>query len=281
MARGLRVICVSRDHKWTVCGTTNGVSVWDGEMNKKVFDVQDEKRVWVVDISPDSTRLATGTFGDASIWSLASGERLVGPLKHNDDVNGIRFSPTGDHIATSYWAGETTCIFDSHTGDKLVSIRVDIPSWLGTPLAWSNDARQIFAASRDNRIRAFDVSTGSQLAESQVLHDGSDDTPSIALAPNGKFIATFASHSISLLDTSTLAHIDIDSVIEDSEQIRSISISPDNSYLAAGQYDGKIVIHNLSKILPNSYGPFHVSIYALIDLGCRIVPLYHSHLQTM
>ena len=268
---GVNAVCVSRDQKWIVCGTTKGASVWDGEMTERVIDVEDETEVWGVDVSPDSTRLATGTYKYASIWSLASGERLVGPLEHDDYVTGLRFSPSGEHIATAYWSGQATCIFDSNTGDKLVTIKVDSPSWLGTPLAWSTDAQRIYAACHDNKIKSLDIATRSLFAESQILLDGGGTIPSIALAPNGKFIVTFARHSILLLDTSTLTRID--RVIEDSEEIRSVSISPDNRYLATGRHDGKIVIHDLSKILPDLYGPFHVSIRELVVLGCQKSPI--------
>ena len=71
-------------------------------------------------LSPESTRIATGTgFGGekASIWSITSGERLVGPLKQDNSVTGIRFSPDGEHIAN------LTQIFNSHTGDNLKRCR--------------------------------------------------------------------------------------------------------------------------------------------------------------
>ncbi|KAG8219259.1 hypothetical protein J3R82DRAFT_98 [Butyriboletus roseoflavus] len=252
---------VSRDQKWIVCGADEGVNMWDGEMRwQKVIDVEHDNDVWAVDVSPDSTRLATGTAnGNASIWSITSGERLVGPLEHDDYINGLQFSPTGKHIATASLGGNSIRIFDSHTGDKLITINTDIPNWFAAaPLAWSSDAQKIFAASHGNKIKAFDVSTGSQLAESQILHDGNNNVPSIALAPNGKFITSFAKQSITLLDTTTLTRIDLPVVIEESEDIRSISISLDNSHLAIGRFDGKIVIRDLSKILPDSYGPFHI-----------------------
>ena len=127
-----------------------------------------------------------------------------------------------------------------------------------TPLAWSNNGQQIFAASLDRKIKSFDVSTGSQLAESQV--HGDDEVRSIALAANGKLLATFADRSISFWDTSTLTQIG--PVIEDRQNIQSIALSPDSSYLATGGEQGNIAIRNLHSILPDLYGPFSVSIYA-------------------
>ena len=252
-------LSVSRDHKWIVCGTNEGVSVWDGEMNERVINMESgTSAAFVVDVSPDSTRFAIGTF-NVSVWSITSGQRLVGPLQHDNMVNAVRFSPgTGERIATACMEN-FMCIFDSHTGDKLVTLNARSPSWLGTPLAWSGDGQQISAASRDNKVRSFDVSTGFQLAESQILHDdGDNNVLSIALAANGKFIATsVAWHLVSFLDTSTLKQVG--PVIKENGLMGSITISADSSYLATAQEGGKFVLRDLSNILPDSYGPFHVS----------------------
>ena len=249
-------IAVSRDHRWIVAGMgKGGASVWDAELREKVIDVEDTNTVWAVDVSPDSTRFATGTEEDASIWSISSGERLVGPLKHGGFVRGIRFSPSGEHIASM--EKKSIRIFDSRTGDELTTITTAAPSLVvNTPLAWSNDGRQIFAISNDTKIRAFQVSTGSQLTESQILNGG--DAKSIALATSGKFIATCAGSTIYFLDASTLTRIG--HVIKESTYIKSIALSLDSRYIATGLDDGKIAVRELGHILPDSYGPFHVSI---------------------
>ena len=263
-------ISVSRDQKWIVCGTTKGASVWDEEMHEKVIDVDGENRVYVVDVSPDSTKFATGTRINASIWSITSGERLVGPLKHNDWVAGVQFSPTGERFAT-FCHSHSICVFDSQTGDELLTIKTAIHQKVPvTPLVWSRDAQQIFVAS-NNKVKSFNISTGSLLAESQT-HDGNNDIHSIALATNNKFIATSGDGLISFLDTSTLTQIG--PVIEDSDrQLASIAISAGSSHLATGRGDGKIIIRDLSKILPDSYGPFHVSTLAFIISACQVTPI--------
>lgn len=252
----LNAIAVSRDGRWIVCGTELGASVWDAELQEKIVDVEGSDSVYTVDVSSDSTRFATGTRGRVNIWSITTGKRLVGPLRHDNTVTGIKFSPNGEHVATACRRGPIH-VFDSHSGDRLTTIKAVIPSSPPiTPLAWSNDGERIFATSDDKKIKCFDVSTGSQLAESLTFSGGIIE--SIALAANGKFLATYAYYSISFLDASTLSRIG--SVIEDSEDIRSIALSPDSSNLATGRYKGKIAVRNLSNILPDSYGPFQVCI---------------------
>ena len=279
----VHAISVSRDRKWIVCGTEEGASVWDAEMQKKVIAVEGRNTAMAVDISPDSTTFATGTNKVAvSIWHITSGERLVGPLQHDELVTGIRFSPNGARIATASMGGSIR-IFDSRNGDELITIEtVGTPlTWPSTPLAWSHNGQQIFTASIDHTIKLFDVSTGSQIAESQSLDGG--DIDSIALAANDKFISTFAGCTISFLDTSTLSQIH--PVIEGGEGIWAIAISPDSGYLAVGRRDGKITICDLSSILPDSYGPFHPRtlltcqaslIPSPVLIHCEFLPLHRS-----
>ena len=213
MAMDVDAISVSTDGKWIVCGTTTqGESVWDAKTQEMAIEVEGTNDVNAVDISPESTRFATTARGDvdksANIWSIITGEKLVGPLQHDGFIVGIKFSPNGEHIATA--VAHSNRVFDSHNGDQLITIKAGISQWaVSTPLAWSNDGQQFFVACGDLKIKSFDVSTGSQLAESQV-HDESDGArviPSIALATNGKFLATFTGRSISFCDTSTLTRI--------------------------------------------------------------------------
>lgn len=252
----LNAIAVSRDGR-IVCGTERGASVWDAELQEKALDVEGSNSVYAVDVSPDSTRLATGTRSRVNIWNLTGlGERLVGPLRHDNTVTGIKFSPNGEQIATACRRGPIR-VFSSYSGDELITIKTIVPSSPPiTPLAWSNNGERIFATSDDKKIKSFDVSTGSQLAESPTLGGGTIE--SIALAANGRFVTTYAHSFISFLDASTLTRIG--PVIQNREDIRSIALSPDSSNLATGQYKGKIAVRNLNNVLPDSYGPFQASI---------------------
>ena len=100
---------------------------------------------------------------------------------------------------------------------------------------------------------------------------------SISIAGNGKFMATVASHAISFLDTSPLAKIG--TAIQDRKSMRSIAISSDSSQIVIGRRDGKVIIHNLANFLPDSYGPFHVSICPFIMLACLISTTPMSHID--
>ncbi|KAG9310129.1 WD40-repeat-containing domain protein [Chiua virens] len=240
-------ISVSKDGKRVVCGAWEGASVWDEELLGKVVDVEDGNMMLAVDWSPDSTRVATGTKKTASVWNVATGERLIGPLKFNNTVNGVQFSPSGEQIAVSEFDGLIT-LFDSQTGEKLVTIdtRTSGLYFGNTPFAWSNNGEQLFAACRDKKVQSFNASTGSLVAESQVVEGHGPQ--SIAIAANGQFLVVQTRHSIFFLDLSTLARIG--PIIEEDE-IQVIALSPDSSHVATGRGDGKIAIRNLNTILPD------------------------------
>lgn len=271
--RWIGAISVSRDHNWIACGTGEGASIWNAKTQERTIAVEGTKNVCAVDVSPDSTRFATGTgFDDEEarvcIWDIKTGARLVGPLRCNRTITaGVKFSPNGEQIAIAV-SCHGVKVLDSRTGDQLIFIKAHTAGWVAiTPLAWLNNGQQILVtrSGKHDGVIAFDVSTGSQLAELRI-HTQSQ-VVSIALAANGKFLATFAFYTISFWDTSTLASIG--PVIVESQEIRSIALSQDCSYLATGGFDGNIKIRNLSGILPDSYGPFHVSVCAFIMLASQ------------
>ena len=252
----LNVISVSRNHKWVVCGTTRGANVWDEEIRQKVVTVEAEEPVYAVDVAPDCTKFATGTNGNkATIWSITTGEKLLGPLEHGRDVIGVRFSPDGGRLATACYVDSTIRIFDAHNGHLLLSINNQIPAGLSLPIAWSTHGQRLFVISEDYSIKSFNSSTGSSLGEWQI-HEDSTDRMSIALSVNGKFIASSAGRFVSFWDISTHTQLGI---IEETHLIESIALSPDGYHLATGSTaSGSSIIWNLGDILPDSYLPGNV-----------------------
>ena len=244
-------ISVSKDQKWIVCGTTKGASVWDAELREKVVEVESGDHVFSVDVAPDCTNFATGTREEeqVTIWSITTGEKLLGPLKHGNDVMGVKFSPDGGRLATACHNGSIR-IFNAHNGDQLISIKNPIPVNSYLSIVWSTHGQQLFAASKGYKIKSFDSSTGSPLAEWKI-HENDDGPMSIALSENGKFIASSAGHFVSFWDTST--HVQL-GIIEETQKIESIALLPGGCRLATGSTNSaSSIIWDLRSILPDSY----------------------------
>ena len=232
--------------------------MWDAELDEKVVEVESEESVFSVDVAPDCTKFATVTGpgkGKVTIWSITTKERLLGPLELGGGVR-VRFSPDSGRLATACIGDSTIRIFDTHNGDQLISIENPIPGNSFLPIAWSTHGQRLFAVSEDNKIRLFDSSTGSPLAEWQI-HENSTSPMSIALSANGKFIASSAGRFISFWDTLTHTQLGI---VEETHKIQSITLSPDGCRLAAGFTDSETsIIYDLRSILPGSYLPGNVS----------------------
>ena len=269
-------ISVSRDGKWIVCGNTEGTSVWDAELLGNTVEVEDTNYVHAVDVSPESTRFATAAgmqVRKMSIWSITTGERLVGPLELDGEVKGIKFSPDSGRIAIA--CEDSIQIFDSYNGDQLITTKnlLPPPDWSAiTPIVWPFDGR-LFATSEGGKIKSFDTSTGSQVSEWKIHSHSSEDVISISPSANNRFIASFAGRSVSFWDTST--HTQLGGVLEDVDTIRSIALSPDGIHLATGGESKTVTIWDLRNVLPESYLPIIVSTTSLM-LGRPMTLVYQS-----
>ncbi|KAF8557900.1 hypothetical protein OG21DRAFT_1494421 [Imleria badia] len=255
--RQIYAAAMSPNRRWLVFGLLcrPNVTVLDAQTHQKVFDIHGHASVQVisVDVSADSTKFATGSCDNlASIWCMTTGERLVGPLGHEWEVVTVRFSPTGDRIATATGVDREKSyyirIFNSGNGHQLLCIPFRFFSHISSPLAWSADGRQIFAASY-NVVKRFDTASGSLLSSWSIPGGGS--RTSIVLSHNQKFAAIVAHGSLSFWDTTTEKQIS--TVINHSRPVWSIALSPNDDCIATGGENGKVTLRSLHDILPRSY----------------------------
>ena len=258
---------LSPDGKWLACGLrrlSSNVKVWNAHTHEEVLDIKGHtSTMFGVDVSPDSTKLATGSADKtACIWNITTGEQLVGPLQHEYYIVAVRFSPNGDRFATATAAenyddektAKSIRIYDSGNGHLLS----DIPfmnSHTMTSLAWTLDGCQLLAASY-SRVKQFDTSSGSLLKEWSV--PGGGRRASVVLSRNQKFAVVAAYESLSFWDTST--HQQIGTVLKQTSIIRWIALSPNDDQIATGEGNGKVTLRNLRDILPVSYFTVNVSV---------------------
>ena len=260
---------LSPDRKWFACGLSRSnpsvrkgnVMVWNRQAPEKVLDTVTKghtSKVYSVDFSPDSTKLATGGADQlAFIWGIPTGERLVGPLRHNGAVVAVRFSPRGDRIAIAAAENGPNAnsirIYDSGDGQQLLDIPFRVQICISSPLAWSVDGRQLFAVSY-HEVKRFDTSSGSLLSK---WSTGGGYSASLALSRNQKFLVVSSNNSLSFWDTST--HKQIGAVINHASKIWSIALSPNDDCIATGEHNGRITFRNLHDVLPRLYFTLNVS----------------------
>lgn len=258
---GVHNLAVSRDGKWIVSGTDLGlVTVWNAERHEKVSEFQAHNQdVFAVDISPDATKIATGS-GDktAYVWSLSTTQAgvnrqgdsqrllLAGPLQHRNTVAAVKFSPDGRRLATATRDRHSIRLYDSRNGRCLVDVRIHVNSHINQSLAWTSDSKRLFALSQEGVIHCLDVSTGTILSEWSIHNNV--NARCIALASSGVFIAASANSSVSFWDTETRTRVG--PVIEFSHDVWSMAISA-NDFVAGG--DKTISLRSLCDMLPSLY----------------------------
>lgn len=251
-------IKMSKDGRWIVLAEGQMVVVRDARTTAKVLGVEHKGQVGAIDVSADSTKIASGSEDDtAYVFSITTGKRLLGPLRHDIDVIGIKFSPSGKHIATA--TPVSVRVWDTETGEKLIDIPVISVSYPVTPFAWSNDSKWLFAAT-SGRITCTDVSTSACLESWSLPRHG---TKPPLLVSNGRFIACYTGASVFFLDIPSRTQVGF--IIEFFVELRSIALSSDGGSLACGRLDGIISVYTLSGILPQ---------YVFLDVNTHLY--YHS-----
>ena len=211
--------------------------MWDTETYETVWKHDDSWTIEAVDFSPDSTQLVSGSRNrTAIIWDVASGMKIRA-LQHNNWAIAAKFSSDGDRIATA--TSQSVQVWDSKNGHLLVDIPVTVPSLYNNGLRWFNN--HIFVVS-GSKIKQLDASTGSMVSASAWPVPNSDIHSCIVIPRYGKFIACSTSRSVTFWDTSTYSYIGL---VEHTEDIRSIALSPDNSSFAIGGCDGTIITDGL------------------------------------
>ena len=237
---------VSVDGRWIVSGDlAHRVIVWNTVTHTIATEITEHTNcVCAVDVSSDSTRFASGSHDSTvRIFSIISGIRLVPPLQHDGPVTGVKFSPDGCRIASITHSNPSVRVYDAHSGNKLFDFPINVTWTPTTPLAWSSDGQQVFAASPGS-ITSLNTSTSSR--SEWPIHNSNDNVSAVT---HGRFIACAVGTSVSFWDYTSRQQI---CSINHATPISCISISRDGRYLACG-HDKGITVHNLGGRVPRNY----------------------------
>jgi len=191
----------------------------------------DSGRMWSAVFAPDGKRVLTTDDKGARMWD-ASSSQLLFTMSHGATVYAAVFSPDGSRIITA-GADGTVRIWSAATGAPvrvLTSQRSDAKQWRYYAVAMSSH----FVAAIDTMGRAahvWDADTGTQLAE---LKNDASESASLALSPDGRWLATSGGDDVRVFDTLTWRQV----VTIAGPRVRSLGFDPTGLRLAVGTYDG-------------------------------------------
>src|SRR6201995_1620491 len=134
--------------------------VWDARTGRLLRQVDEGGEVSDVDLSPDGSRLLVSSWDSrATIWSVATGHRLVNLIGDTQGLEGAAFSPDGSLVATSS-LDRSVRIWNARTGQVLRLLSFPDDQW---PLAFNADGSEFALAESDpapgdpDAVRVFDT----------------------------------------------------------------------------------------------------------------------------
>ena len=195
-----------------------------------------------VAIDPAGEWLVVGSYDCLEVWSLdkkAKAQRI--PLK-TGFLRSLAFSPDGAVLATGGYQAIT--LFDT----KEWTPRPRLKGHRGyvNELAFQADGKTLFSASDDMTCREWDVAAGT---ERRIFKKFTDPVASVAVSPDGRFVATASGDETRLTrvgelqiwnrESSELVH----TLPPHKKPPTDVAFSPDGKFLASGSFDEKVNVY--------------------------------------
>ncbi|KAF7799805.1 hypothetical protein EIP86_011047, partial [Pleurotus ostreatoroseus] len=170
------------------------------------------------------------------VWPIdLTQDQNTEPLRHENTLLTISFSPDGEYIATG-GLDRDICIWRVASHKKVTTARGHTGRILS--LAYSLDGSRIVSGSDDHTIRVWDAQTGQALAQSSGAH--SDLIWSVKFSPNGHFLLSSSrDRTMRVLDASTVTPVGM-AGHDWSDYFLCASFSPDHdgTFIAHASADG-------------------------------------------
>ena len=157
-----------------------------------------DHQVWALALSSDGRSLASGDrAGGVRVWDLESGETAYRTGGDGGAVWWLGFTPDGSRLISAHDGGID--ILDAGSGDRIGGLTLE--TGRPTRAAISPDGRRLAATSTDGRVRLFDLQSGAQERELEVVDDV---VWSVGFSPDGTSLAVGSSDEVvSLWDVAS------------------------------------------------------------------------------
>ena len=189
-------VCFSPSGKLLASGSNDKtIKVWDFKANVKVFQIYHQLYAFItVAFSPNEKLIVGATDKDIRFWNASTQEKQKGK-KLRVRASWFCISPNGSHLVCNGEEGELFIFW--HINTKTRSSLVGHSEQVRC-VDFSSDGKLIASGSRDKLIFIWDSVTNKQLSK---FEGHSDTILSVKFAPQGKFLASGSrDHSFRIWD---------------------------------------------------------------------------------
>lgn len=150
--------------------------------------------------SSDSRYIVSGS-SDQTIctWDCGSGRTRQVLHPRQGEVWTAAFSSNGTYLAAGFDHGMV--IIWKYTPEAMVPHELSGHTKRINAVAFSRDSHVLISASNDHTIRVWDIASRSQKA---VIQDSNETVRSVALSPNGRFLASASLNNVRLYNLSVI-----------------------------------------------------------------------------
>ena len=252
-----RSIAVSPDFKTVALGAVfPTIRQWSIETGEEKFpeltSLGHDAEVYCVAYSPDGHLIASGGANkQINLWDANAG-KLELKVPTGSSANRIAFTPSGQHLLTSWQYTGMIRVCDVATGKELRTIESGMKKVRA--FAMTPDGKQLISVVSDSnyawhspvgeeKLQVWDFESGTKLREFAFK---TASTESIALTVDGKELVTGAANGIlHVLDTATGS--EVATLPGHRHSVQSLAFSADGKQLASGSLDQTIRIWDTEK----------------------------------
>jgi len=224
----VKAVAISEDGKLMASGDANGALIaWHGVTGESLTEAITVHSDWIMslDFSPDGTTLASGSVDKtAELWCTKTWQVPGDPIICGEQVNCIRYSPSGDFLAIA--CGDIS-ICNPRTRECIATLK----AWAFS-LTWTPDGTRLLSGGTDSNpnMREWDTLTWKQVGDHWSGHTACIYT--VAINAAGTLVASASKDNHMRLwrpsDGRTIA------IFKDTHEVVCATFSGDGRYIISG-----------------------------------------------